>query len=80
MTPMFATPRNEARATGVFCNYREHEMTIESPDRGRRAAAATNPTPPPVPGCEARVPAAPALGPPPAPAPVRRLPAEPGEA
>ena len=55
-------------------------MTIEFPDRGRRAAAATNPTPPPVPGCEARVPAAPALGPPPAPAPVRRLPAEPGEA
>jgi hypothetical protein len=55
-------------------------MTIESRDRGRRAAAATNPTPHPVPGCEARVPAAPALGPPPAPASFRRRPAEPAEA
>ena len=42
---------------------------IASPERGRRAAAATNPTPQLVPGRAAPVLTAPALGPPPAPRP-----------
>ncbi len=42
-------------------------LMIASPDRGRRAAAATNPTPHLVPGRAAPVLMAPALGPPPAP-------------